>query len=214
MQMRSVINFISKFIVFLVSGYGLFLVITSYQLPIEAVAYFTTQVNILVFLAYFYYLIRLLFFKRKSRRSVFVKQALLVYVLLTMIVYAFVIIPFIRNNDVNYQIGSIKDMLVHFITPSLVFIDYLIFDAKGKFRKRNIISIFVFPLWYMAFVYFYTQLGGRFTLSGESTFPYFFFNYEVYGIEYTAIFIVGLFFLITFISWLTYVFDEILKHKL
>jgi hypothetical protein len=214
MQMRSVINFISKFIVFLVSGYGLFLVITSYQPPIEAVAYFTTQVNILAFLAYFYYLIRLLFFKRKSRRSVFVKQALLVYVLLTMIVYAFVIIPFIRNNDVNYQIGSIKDMLIHFITPSLVFIDYLIFDAKGKFRKRNIISIFVFPLWYMAFIYFYTQLGGRFTLSGESTFPYFFFNYEVYGIEYIAIFIVGLFFLITFISWLTYVFDEILKHKL
>lgn len=214
MNVRPAINFLSKLIVFIVSGYGLFLIFTAYQLPIEAAAYFTTQVNILVFVAYFYYLIRLRFFKRKSRRNVFVKQALLVYVLITMIIYAFVIVPFILNNEINYQVGSLEDIIIHFVTPILVSVDYLLFDIKGKFRKRNIISIFLFPLFYLAYIYVYVSLGGRFTLGGESFFPYFFLNYEVYGIENTALYLSGLILFIIFIGWFTYVVDEILKHKL
>lgn len=214
MQLRTIFNFIVKLTILGVTGYGLFLVFTSYQKPIEAFGYFTTQVNILVFLAYFYYLIRLQFFKNKTRRSVFVKQALLVYVLLTMIVYAFVIIPFITNNDVNYEVGSFKDILIHFVTPALVCIDYALFDMKGKFRKINIISVFLFPLTYLLYVYGYVSMGGRFTLAGESLFPYFFLNYEVYGVENTAMAVFGLFIFIALIGWLTYVIDEILKHKL
>jgi hypothetical protein len=214
MNIRSAFNYLSKLIVFIISGYGLFLVFTLDYHPVEVISYFTTQVNGLVFLSYLYYLIRLQFFKNKSRRSVFVKQALLVYVLLTIIGYPFVIIPFITNNNVDYEVGSLKDILIHFVTPLLVCIDYAFFDTKGKFKKRNIISFFLFPLMYLLYVYAYVSLGGRFTLAGESLFPYFFLNYEVYGIEYTAIYILGLFFLITFISWLTYTIDEVLKHKL
>ena len=214
MQLRTIFNFIFKLTILGVTGYGLFLTFTSYQKPIETFGYFTIQVNILVFLAYFYYLIRLQFFKIKTRRSVFGKQALLVYVLLTMIVYAFMIIPFITNNDVNYEVGSLKDILIHFVTPALVCMDYALFDMKGKFRKINIISVFLFPLTYLLYVYVYVSMGGRFTLAGESLFPYFFLNYEVYGVENTAMAVFGLFIFIALIGWLTYVIDEILNHKL
>ena len=214
MKLRSVFNFILKLTILGVSGYGLFLIFTSYQKPIETFGYFTTQVNILVFLSYFYYLIRLQFLSNKTQRNMFVKQALLVYVLLTMIVYAFVIIPYITNNDVNYEVGSSKDILIHLVTPALVCIDYAMFDIKGKFRKINIISVFLFPLTYLLYVYVYVSMGGRFTLAGESLFPYFFLNYEVYGLEYTVLSVFGLFIFIAFNGWLTYVIDEILKHKL
>jgi hypothetical protein len=214
MKLRSGFNFILKLTILGVSGYGLFLIFTSYQKPIEAFGYFTTQVNILVFLSYFYYLIRLQFLSNKTQRNMFVKQALLVYVLLTMIVYAFVIIPYITNNDVIYEVGSSKDIIIHLVTPTLVCIDYAMFDIKGKFRKINIISVFLFPLTYLLYVYVYVSMGGRFTLAGESLFPYFFLNYEVYGLEYTVLSVFGLFIFIAFNGWLTYVIDEILKHKL
>jgi hypothetical protein len=214
MTLRYVLNYLYKFLILGVSFYGLYLTLSSSVDAIETLSYFTTQVNVLVFLSYFYYLIRLTFFKKKQRRNVFVKQGLLVYGLITTIVYSFLLIPYILNNQIDYEVGSLKDIILHYVVPFALFVDYGLFDLKGKFRRRNLPLLLGYPIVYLGYIYAFVYFGGRFDLGGGSIFPYYFLDYETYGILTTSLMTGGIFFLILFLGWLTYIVDDIVKHQL
>ena len=214
MKIRLFLSYLFKIIILVVSAYGLYLTLyPSLNIP-ETLSYFTTQVNVLIFLSYFYYLIRLTFLKKKQRRNIFVKQALLVYSLITTLVYSFLLIPYILNNQINYEVGSLKDLILHYVVPFLCFLDYGLFDPKGKFRKRNIFSLLSYPLLYLGYIYAYVYLGGTFSLSGGSVFPYYFLDYETFGILTTSLTVGSIFILIIFLGWLTYIVDDIVRHRL
>jgi hypothetical protein len=144
--------------------------------------YYTIQSNLLC-LAFFIYLL-----VRRSRPDdspwlSIAKGACLMAILVTLLVYHFALRPQISHLAVNYRPFSLKDLLVHYFTPLMVLLDYLLFDLKGRYRQWDPLIWASLPLAYLALVYIYVGLGGRFQLgSSTAKYPYFFLNVEELGL--------------------------------
>ena len=144
-----------------------------------------------------------------------IKGATIVATILMMIVYNFVLIPYMRVNIPTYQIYSLKDIFIHFLSPIIILADYLFFDEKGLLEYRDGFSFIYYLLIYVAYVIVYDLLGGRFIISGvESIYPYFFLNIEQQGILLTLF--ISLMIALVFIGFgLILVFvDHLLKRPI
>jgi hypothetical protein len=85
-----------------------------------------------------------------------------------------------------YQIYSLKDIFIHYLSPIIILADYVIFDEKGLLEYRDAFGFIYYLFIYMAYIIVYNLLGGRFNISGvESIYPYFFLNIEQQGIWLT-----------------------------
>jgi len=144
-----------------------------------------------------------------------IKSATIVATVLMMLVYNFVLIPYLRVNLPTYQIYSLKDIFIHYLSPIILLIDYLVFDEKGLLEYRDGFSFIYYLLIYVAYVIVYDLLGGRFIISGvESIYPYFFLNIEQQGIWLTLF--ISLIIALVFIGFgLILVFvDHLLKRPI
>jgi len=144
-----------------------------------------------------------------------IKGATIVATILMMVVYNIILIPFMRINIPSYQIYSIKDIFIHFLSPIIILADYLLFDEKGLFEYRDAFSFMYYLLIYFVYLIIYELLGGRFIVSGvETIYPYFFLNIEVQGIWLTLfnILLIGLVF--TGFGLLLVWVDQILKRPI
>jgi hypothetical protein len=113
--MKKTLSFIFKLIIFSVTVYGLYLTLSDTPFVIEAFSYFTTLVNVMTALLYVFFILDLVLNQGQNRLLRYFKQSLIVYLTLTLLVYSFVLIPYIIDNDVNYQIWSLKDLIIHYL---------------------------------------------------------------------------------------------------
>lgn len=106
-----------------------------------------------------------------------------VYILLTFLVYNFVLAPGIAELSTSYQLYSLQDLLVHYFSPLMVLLDYFLFDRKGRFKAAYPLGWTLLPLAYLLYVFVFVSLGGRFYYGGiASKYPYFFLNIEKLGL--------------------------------
>ena len=187
--MKLLANKIFKIGFVLICGFGIYLNLVGVPNLLELISYFTMASNTVVLIVIILELLKIFKIYQVSDGFLRVlKGSAIIATLVTMLVYNFVLIPYLQNNDVNYQIFSLKDVLVHYVTPILIMLDYLIFDKKGKYRPTDLLPLIIYPVGYIIYVIIYVSLGGRFTLTGvASKFPYFFFNYETQGIPLTVL---------------------------
>ena len=210
MRMKITLSFLFKIAIFSSSTLGVYLAVKDAVYPFEALSYFTTIINILTALFYAFFIIELVLRKSPSPLFRFLKQSLMVYLMVTMVFYSFILIPFIVEEQLNYQIFTVNDLLIHYVVPISVLIDYGCFDEKGKLKSFypliNVLSIF----FYASYLFLYVSFGGRFHLgSAESMYPYFFLNIERMGLYPVILISIGIMVIVVFVGWVIYVIDQI-----
>ncbi|MFZ9704300.1 MAG: hypothetical protein ACO3BB_03440, partial [Bacilli bacterium] len=126
--MKFVLSLTLKCFIFVSASLGIYLTLVNAINPFEAISYFTTLVNGYAVISYLFFIFNLIVKKYPSGLLVFIKQNLMVFLLLTLIVYSFVLIPYIAENQLNYQIFSFKDIVIHYAVPLLVVVDYALFS--------------------------------------------------------------------------------------
>ena len=214
--MSKSVSIIYKIIGAILVAYGIAINLVGSTNALELMSYFTMISNLMV-VAVLSLGTLVLLKVVKIDVSLFrkIKGATIVATILMMVVYNFILIPFMRINIPSYQIYSIKDIFIHLLSPIIILADYLLFDEKGLFEYRDAFSFMYYLLIYFVYLIIYELLGGRFIVSGvETIYPYFFLNIEVQGIWLTLfnILLIGLVF--TGFGLLLVWVDQILKRPI
>jgi hypothetical protein len=214
--MSKIASIIYKLIATSLVTYGIIINLIGATSILELMSYFTMVSNLMVVVVLLLsslVLFKLIKIDDQLLRKI--KGATIVATILMMIVYNFVLIPYMRVNIPTYQIYSLKDIFIHFLSPIIILADYLFFDEKGLLEYRDGFSFIYYLLIYVAYVIVYDFLGGRFIISGvESVYPYFFLNIEQQGIWLTLF--ISLMIALVFIGFgLMLVFvDHLLKRPI
>lgn len=154
--------------------------------------YYTIQSNILAFVLFgmliWKSIIDIKDNKKLTKCSYYERFSMIVSIdiFLTLFVFWVLLAPgaFTMTGDANY-LTSFDNLMVHLITPIFCFIDYILFQDKGKLKYKDTLYVVVYPLCYVAFTsicgflgYVYgTDVSGR-----ASHVPYFFYDWEVLGL--------------------------------
>ncbi|MEG0378423.1 MAG: Pr6Pr family membrane protein, partial [Eubacterium sp.] len=106
------------------------------------------------------------------------KGAITMMITVTFLIYHFLLAPraFSMNSDYNFWAPA--NLLVHYFTPLMVILDWLIFDKKNAYRPYDPLLWLAIPLLYLIFILIRAQLGGPITAAG-SYYPYFFLDVDV-----------------------------------
>ncbi len=164
-------------------GFGVTLgILNAYDLK-TMLSFYTEQSNMLVFVVFAVLLIRdFAGLPIDGRIWRILKGMTTIGILLTMIVYQFILRPVLTAEGVILKL-SVHNLIVHLITPLLVLIDYALFDPKGSFRWTDPMLWSLFPIAYISYTYIYIGMGGRYWLSQILSFdyPYFFMDYKTLG---------------------------------
>jgi len=196
---------IFKILIIITATVGFLLSTFSYESPLKQYAYFTIQSNILVAVVY----LTLVINKDKSSLLLIIKNQATLAIILTGLVYNLMLRSYL--DGIDYNPNSLSDLLVHTLTPILVLTDFIVFTKNGKMTVFEPLYYLIFPLIYWIFTIVYVALGGNFNFdTEESNYPYFFLNFEKFGIGY---FLLVLGFIIL-IGYLLYFLNKtILKKK-
>lgn len=152
-------------------------------------SFYTLQSNLFVLTFYLLSLI-IVQFKSDWKNSdvyYFLKGATIMIILLTFCVYIISLNPigFVMDANVNTSsnIFNISNIFVHFVTPIMVVLDYLLFDEKGHFKLKYPLLWYIFPSLYLIYVYTYSSHGGEFFSAGGSRkYAYFFLDIDKIGV--------------------------------
>ena len=151
---------------------------------LESFSYFTTQSNTL---ATVFFISLVVFGGRQipidHRIVTILKGTLTLGLLVTMLVYHLVLRPILAELYVEYVVFGPQDLIVHYVMPLLVLLDFGFFDVRGRLRHTDPLWFLLFPVLYVLYIAIYGALGGRFAINGiMSRYPYFFLDVETYGI--------------------------------
>ena len=95
---------------------------------------------------------------------------------LTFLVFLILLAPTMEGGIINSYLGNgAGSLCVHFITPILAIIDFLLFDRDYKAKKVHAVYATIPPLLYVVFVVIASSLGLRW---GTMYAPYNFLNYH------------------------------------
>jgi hypothetical protein len=171
---------------------GLGTVLTATRLGLAmTVSFFTIQSNLLCLL------MALITVKRETPKRdagngpyVLFKGMALIAILLTFIVYNFVLKPYL-NTTTQTKSAGLANNLQHVIVPLMTLGDYLFFEKKGLLKATHPLAWALFPLFYLGYTAVYKAFGGLYDFLGNAAvkFPYFFLDYETYGLKTTGIWV-------------------------
>lgn len=153
--------------------YGLY---HSFFVPIEidipllpAIAYFTTQSNIMVALALIFFLLQ---GQKTSRVRTIIRGGVLLYIMITGLVFHGLLVP---NLPEFFAEGiPFNQHITHTIAPLGFALDWLLFDERNKMRYKDIKYWLIYPLLY----WLGTVAQGRFS----GLYPYFFMDIGEMGL--------------------------------
>ena len=171
---------------------GITLNISKTSSVITLLSYYTFQSNIICFFSFVvFFVIEILekYYKCKKGDIYYLfKGAIVIMIFITTFCYHIALAPqfqfdmgFKNTSDIYNKIAN---CIVHTIAPSLVILDYFLFDEKGRFKKFYPFLWLIFPYNYMLYVYMYASYGGKFyNIGGSDRFAYFFLDYVKIGIN-------------------------------
>ena len=173
-----------KVFISLVGSVGLGLTVINSFNYLESFSYFTTQSNAL---ATVFFVCLVLFGRRfiplEHRVVTVLKGSLTLALLVTMLVYHLVLRPILAELYAEYVVFGPQDLIVHYVMPLLVLLDFGLFDVRGRLRHTDPLWFLLFPVLYVLYIAIYGAFGGRFAINGiMSRYPYFFLDVETYGI--------------------------------
>lgn len=179
--------------------------------------YYTIQCNILALTMFGVLLIcTVMNYRRngsKGKTGYFARfeMVCVIDLLLTMIVYWLLLAPGAFNMGSDFGLWSFGNLSVHFITPLLCLIDYILFAEPHHLKYRDVYAILIYPLSYVAFSSIVGLMGYVYRLSSVDgspvNFPYFFFDYDQVGAK-AILYILALIFMFLVFSHMVYLLDR------
>ncbi|MCL2266860.1 MAG: Pr6Pr family membrane protein [Treponema sp.] len=149
-------------------------------------AYFTIQSNFLCLIMSVITLVRVIRNSNpKEGKYIFFKGLTLVSILLTFAVYNFVLKPAINMAE------TLESALLHIAVPLMMLADFIFFEDKECFKKWHPFGWALFPVFYVAYTAVYKALGGTYGYFENTVrnFPYFFLDYETYGLPLVGLWV-------------------------
>ena len=137
-------------------------------------------------------------------------------IMLTFVVYWFMLAPSMFTMVEGYSLWTFDNLAVHGITPLLCLIDYVMFSQSRHLKYRDVYTVVIYPLAYVAATTFVGFFGYTYYASAADGkpvhFPYYFYDYDRIGID--ALYYIGAlvaFFLI--VSHLFFLVDAKLRKS-
>lgn len=69
-------------------------------------------------------------------------------VTITMLAYRFVLVPRVFATTSDYRPFSMRDLLIHYVTPLGVILDWVLFVPKGRYRWTHPLAWLLLPMGY------------------------------------------------------------------
>ena len=100
-------------------------------------------------------------------------------------------------------LATLSNYAVHLIVPLFAIFDWILFTEHGKVSYKQSLIFLAYPLLYLVFILIRAEVGGK-LLTG-SRYPYPFIDFDVIGIGYGILVVIGLLLAFTLLG-LFYVF--------
>ncbi|SES18064.1 hypothetical protein SAMN04487944_12226 [Gracilibacillus ureilyticus] len=151
-------------IIFLICFISVILHVIYSPVPLVSITKFTIQSNLIVSLTFLFSSFTLL--KRKDDDSLlaYFKNASVLFMAVCILTYHFLL----ASGGEYEGFRIITNFTLHYLIPILVFLNWLLFESKQKYRFRSILYWMIFPAIYTAV----SLLRGLV----DGFYPYFFFN--------------------------------------
>ena len=171
---------------------------------IEHFSYYTNLSNLLCVIFFCIYSIKMIINWKKEKHFYFqrIKGMVMIAIMITGIVYNIILRPFMTNVDGVMNLNSFGNYIVHIIVPIMVVLDWILFDKKGIYNKKEPFIWLLLPFIYFVFICIRAHIGKPFTYT-SSNYPYFFLDIDAFGILQV---LVNVFICIFFILILGYFF--------
>ena len=119
---------------------------------------------------------------------IFLKGMSLVSILLTFFIYNLVLKPFTTLTGGGGE--TLESVLLHMAVPVMMLLDFIFFEEKRRFKMWYPFGWTLFPVFYIGYTAVYKALGGTYKyFAGDTNFPYFFMDYETYGLKTVGLWI-------------------------
>lgn len=157
------------------------------------ISYYTIQSNIACLLLITYLFVTQLLGIQMSEKLIRLKAGFTVMIFLTFLVYHFLLRPSMLMYETGYQVFNFSDILVHYVSPLMMLVDFIVFTDHQKIKKIDPFRWLLIPLIYWIYTMFYHAFGGVF-INGDavSSYPYFFLDFELYGFFGVMIWVIGI----------------------
>ncbi len=169
---------------------------------INMLSYFTIQSNILCFFVALASVVHNFIEIRKdeivpyTRAMLFFRGMSILVITITFFTYSIVLtkVGFSMNAN-SSPMMTINDLFVHYMIPILAWVDFILFQPKPSFKRKDPIKWLIAPLIYFVFILIKGRyMDGGTTLVGLKRYPYYFLDAEKYGyafvFKYAMVFLV------------------------
>jgi len=186
----------------------------------QMLVFYTTLSNILVFgyltasVVHTVMGIRLFGLRGVSTLLPGLKRAFVLMIIITALVYHIVLASsdFIMSFD--YGLHSLPDILVHYFTPIMFMLDWLLFDKKGQVKRLDPLKWLILPGLYLIFAVIRAQVGPPIPMFGRMMrYPYPFLDVDYYGLGQVGINVLVLIAGFIFLGYIFYFTDKILTFR-
>lgn len=134
------------------------------------------------------------------------KGACTMAITVTFLVYAFLLAP----TEQPQHIFTLQNLLVHYIVPLLILLDFFIFDEKKKVKVLDPIIWVAIPYIYLAYALIRSVIVGP---NGHVQYPYFFINVAEYGVGGVALWVLGLTAFFVVLGYFMYFVNHLVKEN-
>jgi len=211
-----------RFVMLIGCGFGLsvFLGIPEGHLRLSTLIYYTNLSNLICFIFYILLAAKtILDIRRDGIKGTTTllphfKGAFVLMITITFLVYHIMLSGsgFTMTGNISLQF-DMANILLHYIVPIMVILDWFMFDKKNVFRWFDPLLWLIIPFLYFVFALIRAEFGGL--LAGRNTrYPYFFIDVDALGwqgvITYVAIITIAF----TALGYLFFLLDKVqIKEK-
>lgn len=177
-------------------------------------AYYTILSNILCFI-YFAVLV----IAQRKKENALIRGAVTMCITVTGLVYHFMLGGFMgaaAGAGVPVTALSVSNILVHYVVPILVILDYFLFVPKGQYKSLYPLAWLVLPYAYFAFSMVRAEVSTR-TFTGfgaTSRYPYPFLDVDLYGWDKVLLIVLAVTVAFIALGYIVYVLDRLLGKNL
>ena len=213
--MRTKISFIFKLILSSLIFLGILdrAGIFTQSLQLHTLYSFTTISNACVMIVVLYAAFKCrLSFKNLGSRFAQLQYLCLIIILITGIVYHFVLFPQKVAENPVYQVFTFGNIVAHYIAPIGMLADWLLFGKKGLLSKREPIICVTVPFLYFIVASVYGYYGS--TIPGKDTsYIYFFMDFGKLGVTGVIAWVSAILVFVLFLAYFMYAVDSIIARR-
>lgn len=213
---NKVFSLIYKFVVLLLCALGLVFSSGFLQgsLNFSIFNYYTFLCVALAFVFYFFVIIMLIvdIAKNGSRGaplfSIHLKGGIITGLLANILLYIFILKPDLGTG----ALPMAGNLLVHFIVPIMVLLDWILFDPKGRFYPSDPVVWLLLPYFYYAYVLIRSNVSAMYFDSMGYSYPYSFIDADTIGWNQVLINIAIMSVIFPVIGYILFGVDKLLGH--